>query len=111
MMEHVELIQPVEVVRDGFGHWCHPGIPEFDEGQEAEYRAWLDSQGLEIKYKMLEDEPEHPLHDAWFEHGQCDMSGWTPAPPDGPGWFTISIHDTEDGPVWVWGRRKTDGTA
>jgi hypothetical protein len=97
-------LQPAPVNRDEVGQWCHPGIPAFDEGQEAEYRAWLAERGLEIGYKMLESEPEHPLYDAWFEHGELDMSSWTPTPPVGEGWFTISIHDTEDGPIWVWAR-------
>lgn len=99
-------IEAVPVHRDETGTWCHPGIPAFDEGQEAEYRAWLDARGLEIGYKMLEWEPEHPLYDAWFERGEHDMSSWTPTPPAGEGWFTISIHDTEDGPIWVWARRR-----
>jgi hypothetical protein len=101
----VTMIQPVPVRRDETGRWCHPGIPDYDEGQEKEYRAWLEAQGLEITYKMLESEPDHPLYDAWFEDGEWDMSSWAPTPPAGDGWFTISIHDSEDGPVWVWGRR------
>lgn len=98
---------PVE--RDSNGWWVHPGIPDFDEGQEKEYRAWLASQGLEVKHAMLEWEPEHPLYDAWFDDGECDCSSWTPAQPNGDGWFTLSIHDTEDGPVWVWARPTPQG--
>lgn len=97
-------IQPATVQRDEIGHWTHPAVPPFDEGQEAEYRAWLAANGLEITYKMLEGEPDHPLYDAWFEDGAHDMSSWTPEPPAGDGWFTLSIHDTQDGPIWVWAR-------
>lgn len=103
-------IQPVPVQRDEVGQWTHPAIPLFDEGQEAEYRAWLADNGLEITYKMLEWEPEHPLYDAWFEEGENNMSSWTPEQPTGEGWFTLSIHDTEDGPVWVWARPTTEAT-
>lgn len=102
-------IQALPVDRDSNGWWTHPGIPDFDEGQEKEYRAWLASQGLEVKHAMLEWEPEHPLYDAWFDDGECDCSSWTPEKPEGDGWFTLSIHDTEDGPVWVWARPTPQG--
>ena len=100
----ITTIQPAPVQRDDVGQWTHPAVPLFDEGQEDEYRAWLAAHGLEITYKMLQDEPEHPLYDAWFEDGEHDLSSWTPAPPAGEDWFTLSIHDTEDGPIWVWAR-------
>lgn len=100
------LIQAMPVERDEVGQWTHPAVPLFDEGQEGEYRAWLEANGLEIDYKMLESEPEHPLYDAWFENSEHNMSTWTPTQPDGAGWFTLSIHDTEDGPIWVWARHR-----
>ena len=103
--QDVTLIQPMPVQRDETGCWWHPGMPEFDEDHRAEYRAWLDAQGLETTYGMLQYQPEHPLYDAWFEHGLNDMSSWTPEPPAGEGWFTLWIDDTEDGPIWVWARR------
>lgn len=101
----------VQVQRDEGWQWSHPAIPLFDEGQEAEYRAWLSANGLEITYKMLESEPDHPLYEQWFEHGENDMSTWDPAPPTGEGWFTLSIHDTEDGPIWVWARPIAEAIA
>jgi hypothetical protein len=97
---------PVVVVRDETGFWSHPGIPKFDEDQEADYRAWIKEQGLDTKYRMLCNDMEHPLYEAWFERGEHDMSCWTPTPPAGEGWFTISIHDTVDGPIWIWARRN-----
>ncbi|WP_366557365.1 hypothetical protein [Pantoea rodasii] len=32
--------------------------------------------------------------------GNC--GAWQPSGPAGEGWFTGSIHDTDDGPVCVW---------
>lgn len=104
-------IQAVPVHRDETGCWFHPALPEFEEGQEAEYRAWLAENGLEIAYAKLESDPDHPLYDAWFEDGVNDMSSWTPEPPAGDGWFTLSIHDTEDGPTWFWARRLVGAAA
>ena len=99
------LIQPAPVERDAQGWWSHPGIPNFDEDMNA-WRAWIDAQGLDIKYKMLEDEPEeHPVWRSYFEDESPSVANWTVAPPKGDGWFVLSIHDTEDGPVWVWARR------
>jgi len=97
-------IGPMPVERDENGWWSHPGIPNFDEDHKS-FSAWVKAVGLEVKYKCLESYPEHPLYDAWFERGECDASSWAPEAPAGEGWFTFSIHNTEDGPVWVWARR------
>jgi hypothetical protein len=97
-------IGPMPVERDENGWWLHPGIPNFDEDHKS-FSAWVKAVGLEVKYKCLESYPEHPLYDAWFERGECDASSWEPEAPNGEGWFTFSIHDSEDGPVWVWARR------
>lgn len=103
-------IGPLPVERDEAGWWSHPAIPNFDDDFKA-YKAWVKAVGLETTYKALESDPDHPLHDAWFERGECDASSWTPTPPAGAGWFTFSIHDTEDGPVWVWARRVADAAS
>jgi len=108
----IKLIEAAEVKRDDDGYWYHPDEPDFDEDIQK-YNAWLEEQGLEIRYKSLEDEGEsHPAHarywpDNW-EDGSPNVSDWHPDQPAGDGWFTLSIHDTEDGPVWVWVRRKAD---
>ena len=103
------LIQPLPVERDSDGYWFHIGVPNFDEGEDEQYKAWLKGQGLVTAYKMLDGEHDaHPVSDSYFEHGNPDISGWEPTPPAGEGWFTISIHDTEDGPIWVWARRAPE---
>lgn len=101
----VTLIQPMPLERDADGWWSHPGIPDFDEDINA-YRAWLEAQGLDIKYKLLEDEDdEHPVRTSYFRDDEIKVAAWTVEPPSGEGWFALSIHDSEDGPVWVWARR------
>lgn len=102
----IALIHSVPVERDAEGYWSHPGLPDLNEGQEEEYRAWLAAQGLEIKYASLDDEDDtHPSYISYFDESGHDMSGWHPAAPAGDGWFTLSIHDTESGPQWHWARR------
>jgi hypothetical protein len=103
--QDVTLIQPAPVERDAEGWWSHPGIPDFDEDHAA-YKAWLEAQGLDIKYTLLDDEDdEHPVRQSYFDNEDTGVSAWEVAPPRGEGWFVLSIHDTEDGPVWVWARR------
>jgi hypothetical protein len=100
-----DLIQPTEVARDENGWWSHPGIPDFEEDQAA-FNVWMVDQGLESTYKLLTDEPDdHLAYIAYFEHESASCTGWEPQAPLGEGWFTFSIHDTEDGPAWVWVRR------
>jgi hypothetical protein len=100
------LIQPVEVKRDENGYWSHPGIPDFDEDYAA-YKAWLTDQRLEICFENLEGEDDsHPAYQNYFENENPNISSWNPSWPDGEGWFVLSIHDTEDGPYYVWARRK-----
>jgi hypothetical protein len=104
-MELIELNVPVE--RDQDGYWSNPAIPDFDEDVKA-YKDWLAEQCLEIAYKDLENEDEkHPAYQSYFEEGSPDISMWTPEPPKGEGWHTISIHMHEDGACWVWARRPT----
>lgn len=100
------LIGPVPVGRDDSGWWSHPGIPDFDEGQEVEYGAWLIAQGLVTDHASLEGEdPTNAAYVSYYDDESCSVAGWNPEAPAGEGWFTLSIHDTEDGPYWVWARR------
>lgn len=34
------------------------------------------------------------------------MQDMNPTPPAGHDWFQLSIHDTEDGPIFVWASRQ-----
>lgn len=96
-------VRAMPVLRNENGWWTHPAIPNFDEDHKA-YRAWIASQGLEATYAQLGNDFDHPLYEPWFERGECNASSWEPQAPTGEGWFTLSIHDNEDGPVWVWAR-------
>jgi hypothetical protein len=105
------LIQAMEVVRDQNGWWTHPGVPDFGESVER-YNAWKAAQGIETTYAELDSEDDdHPVYVAYFENADTNISQWNPAPPAGDGWFTLSIHETEDGPIWVWARRAGAATA
>lgn len=106
-----KLIEWAPVVRDAEGWYRHPDMPDFDEDHEAEYLAWLTAQGLDTAYATLEDENDtHPAHIVYFDQAGTDVSDWNPEEPVGDGWFTLSIHDSEHGPYWVWARRTATAT-
>lgn len=100
-------ISPVPVERDSNGFWTHPDFFEPANGNEyaapGEYEAWEASQGVVTALCYMPDD-----QGMVFE-SDADCSGWTPAPPDGAGWFIASIHDTEDGIVCVW-LRNVEGS-
>ncbi len=112
---NIERIQPVKPQRDACGWWTHPDFPEPADGNEyfapGEFEAWLEANGVECATRLMdgEVEPDSPAALAW-ETLDCDCAAWSPQPPEGEGWFLVSIHDTEDGPCAVWLRRK-DGDA
>ncbi len=98
------LIGPMLVERDADGWWSHPGIPDFNEDIEA-HKAWMAAQGLVTAHASLDSEGcTHPAYIAYYDEDSASVAGWSPETPAGEGWFTLSIHDTEDGPYWVWAR-------
>lgn len=105
----VELIQPMPVELDADGYWSHPGMPDLEEDSTDAFTVWMTAQGLEYQIDQLEYEDEsNPAFIRYFDDGEGGPGpDWDPEKPEGDGWFTLSIHDTEDGPVWVWVRRAT----
>lgn len=101
-----QLIHPVPVERDGDGYWTHPGVPDFDESHE-EFQNWVRAQGLTVSVSSLESEDgDHPAFISYYDDETPSVLQWLPTQPVGDGWFTLSIHDSEDGPAWVWARRE-----
>jgi hypothetical protein len=102
------LIGPAPVARDEDGHWWHPGMPEFDEGEDDKFNNWKRQQGLETTLVHMESDldDDHPTMVSYYDLCDPNCSGWEPTPPAGDGWFTLFICDTEDGPLWVWARRQ-----
>ena len=106
MFASAPLIAALALQRDDDGWYGHPGLPDFDEGQCQEYKAWLLAQGLDTRFHSLESEDDtHQAYAAYYEQSECHVREWFDEQPAGEGWFTLSIHDSEDGPQWVWARR------
>ena len=42
----------------------------------------------------------------WGEGDIDAVKEWQPTPPNGEGWFLVSINDTDDGPVAWWAKEK-----
>ena len=54
MPEEMKLIQPAPVVRDEYGMFAHPDMPDFDEGDGDKCKAWVAAQRLQVKMVSLE---------------------------------------------------------
>ncbi|MNG76930.1 hypothetical protein D3C79_354690 [compost metagenome] len=105
-MTQQTAITAAPVERDQLGFWTHPAIaPCDDERTDAQFRAYLVTLGItEIDWSMMYDEGPLEVVEAYMEANEGDCSSWCPEPPLGQGWITLSIHDTEEGPVCLWGR-------
>lgn len=106
-MKQIMLNTPV--IRDENGYWSHPDIPDFEEDQAA-WKEWKEAQGIELTFDSLESESDdNPAYIAYYEKEEAQVRDWQPDSPENePGkgdWHTFSIHDTDDGPIWVWARR------
>lgn len=99
-------IEPLPVQRDQYGYWTHPAYDEFCAGREHilsdEFNAWMDANGIAWTAAYRDEEDIDPAVDGY------DISKWQPEAPVGEGWFVGSIHDTEDGAVCIWLRKKSD---
>lgn len=108
--EMIAQIEPVEVVRDAEGWWFHPQYlaePEFEDVEyipREQFEQYIAARGIEVTFTSMEGDNDEEF-ERYCETGDADCSRWTPTPPPGDGWFILSIHDTEDGPVCVWGRK------
>lgn len=106
MPEEKQLIQPAPVVRDEYGMFQHPDLPDFDEGDSEKCKAWIAKQGLEVAMVSLDGSAPGEVADRYFNSHDPDCSYWEPGHPQGEGWFCLAIHDTDDGPVCWWARRE-----
>ncbi|RZI83682.1 MAG: hypothetical protein EOP15_18555 [Pseudomonas sp.] len=101
MSEDIKLIQPSPVVRDEYGMFQHPDLPDVEEGDVDRCKAWFAEQGLEVGKVSLEY-AEEAIADQYLESHDPDCSYWEPVRPDGGGSFCLAIHDSDDGPVCWW---------
>lgn len=109
-MTYPAEISAQPVVRDRWGGWTHPdffvpaGGNEYP--QHGEFEAWLTTHNLAAAFTWMENDAPDWMLQAFRNTGDC--SCWEPSGPAGESWFTGSIHDTDDGPVCVWLRSKTE---
>lgn len=105
----MKQIQPMEPQRNREGYWTHPDMPVCESS--AQFDAWQAEQGFECSVVMLDGDDSEGSEDAkerYFDHGNTDILCWQPSMPEGEGWFIVSIHDSEEGPVCVWIRYAQD---
>lgn len=103
-------MEAIEVERNEDGHWTHPDYSALFGNREIispdEFKSFCDKHGIESSITEMECDNNQTVIDSYFEDGNPNISGWEPSQPDGDGWFIGSIHDTEDGPLCVWFRKK-----
>ena len=110
-MTHPAELSAQPVVRDRWGGWTHPDFFTPADGREyplpGEFGAWLAAHYLTSATTWMDnDVPEH-MSVRFGKTGDC--SDWQPSRPPGEGWFMGSIHDTDDGAVCIWLRRRDEG--
>ncbi|HBP5152603.1 UNVERIFIED_CONTAM: hypothetical protein P3C91_29535 [Pseudomonas aeruginosa] len=91
------MIQAHLVERDQFGFWTHPNYPDLaDNFSSSEAQETLRRLGLELQNVFMESDAPR-LYDS--ARSDQRYSEWIPTRPEGAGWFVLSIHDTDNGPV------------
>ncbi len=91
------MIQAHLVERYQFGFWTHPNYPDLaDNCSSNEAQETLRRLGLELQTVFMESDAPR-LYDS--ARSDQRYSEWIPTRPEGSGWFVLSIHDTENGPV------------
>lgn len=91
------IIQAHLVERDQFGFWTHPNYPDLaDNCSSSEAQETLRRLGLELQNVFMESDAPR-LYDS--ARSDQRYSEWIPTRPEGAGWFVLSIHDTDNGPV------------
>lgn len=102
-----KLIQPCPIVRDSDGMFYHPDMPDHGDDHVA-VQAWMNGQGF-VAFSIVDlfdalldlpDEDCERITQDWEKHS--NVSEFPLLRPEGDGWFLLSIHDTEDGPVAWW---------
>ncbi|HBO3152048.1 TPA: hypothetical protein L4S11_003825 [Pseudomonas aeruginosa] len=91
------MIQAHLVERDQFGFWTNPNYPDLaDNCSSSEAQETLRRLGLELQNVFMESDAPR-LYDS--ARSDQRYSEWIPTRPEGAGWFVLSIHDTDNGPV------------
>lgn len=91
------MIQAHLVERDQFGFWTHPNYPDLaDNCSSSEAQETLRRLGLELQNVFMESDAPR-LYDS--ARSDQRYSEWIPTRPEGAGWFVLSVHDTDNGPV------------
>lgn len=110
-MTHPAELSAQPVVRDRWGCWTHPAFFTPADNREyplpGEFEAWLTAHHLISATVWMDNEVPEAMSVRFGKTGDC--SDWLPSCPAGEGWFTGSIHDTEDGAVCIWLRRRDEG--
>ncbi|WP_312990863.1 hypothetical protein [Atlantibacter hermannii] len=103
-------MEALVVERNEDGYWTHPEYSALFGDRELispdEFKAFCEKHSIESAIVELENDSNEEVNFSYFEEGSANISKWNPSQPEGDGWFIGSIHDTENGPLCVWFRKK-----
>lgn len=96
-MNNNTFIKAEAVVRDDYGFWIHPELPDFDESTTTEqFELWFKDHGLGHTQVLLADQMDES---EWSDCGEMEaVKKWEPK-SEMTDSFLIGIWDTEDGVV------------
>lgn len=113
-MEIKQLV-PAEVVRDDCGFWVHPEVIQYlcqvigdrESMTKQEHEELITHFNINLQRVEMEWDCPEELSDKYWGDGDTDVvKDWQPTPPNGNGWFLVSVNDTEDGPVAWWAKSR-----
>jgi hypothetical protein len=111
MIEKINQLKPVDVIRDQYGFWVHPEYQNywnisFGEGvdfcTDSQWEKLEMNLGIDTKVVELPHMDENDDYDMSLISDQVINN----LKPDGEGWFIFSIHECNDGPVAWWAKPK-----
>ena len=102
MKSVINLIQEKEVIRNSYGEWTHPDLPDWGEYvDEKTLKEWKNSQLIELYYIYFEQDAPEKLIEDYFVRNETNLSEWKPKCPHENS-FLIAIFDGEEGGIAIF---------
>lgn len=113
MIEKINQLMPVEIVRDKNGIWTHPEYQNYwniNFGEGVDFCTDSQWEKLEIELGINTSVVDLPYLNGDDDYDMSLISDQVinELKPDGEDWFIFSIHECNDGPVALWAKPKND---
>lgn len=99
------MIREAKVIRNKYGEWSHPDLPEWDESVTKEdIKEFENKNRIDLHFVYFEfDAPENLQDEYYSKNFDCInvLKKWNPECSIKPS-FLLSIHETEEGPIAIF---------